>query len=145
MNYKIINETVVARIDEDGKSRFSCSIENHEYLEWIAAGNTPLPADPPPVEEQRSAIDAQRDAALNAGFTHDGVLWHCDPTFQAQVQGFILAFSAGVLSTGAMVTIRSKANTNHALTQAQVVALAAALMSHVHGIYATSWAAKDAL
>lgn len=96
-------------------------------------------------EQQRREIDRQRDIALNEGFTSDGILWHCDHTFQAQIQGFILAYSAGVLPPSATVTIRSKANTSHPLTQAQTIALAGALMQHVQGIYAASWAAKDAL
>lgn len=96
-------------------------------------------------EQQRRSINTQRDATINSGFTHDGTLWHCDPTFQAQIQGFILAYSTGVLPPSATVTIRSKANTNHQLGQSQIIALAAAMMQHVQGIYAASWAAKDAL
>lgn len=103
----------------------------------------PLP--PKTIAEKRRDIDAQRDATINSGFTHDGILWNCDPTFQAQIQGFILAYSTGVLPPAATVTIRSKANTNHQLGQSQIIALAAALMQHVQGIYAASWAAKDAL
>ena len=48
MNYKYLTDTVVAKIDDDGKSRVSCSIENPEYLAWLAEGNTPTPADPLP-------------------------------------------------------------------------------------------------
>jgi hypothetical protein len=48
MNYKYLTETVVAKIDDDGLSRSSCSIENPEYLAWLAEGNTPEPADVPP-------------------------------------------------------------------------------------------------
>lgn len=100
---------------------------------------------PKTLAEKRRDIDMQRDATINSGFTYDGTLWHCDPTFQAQIQGFILAYSAGVLPPSATATIRSKANTNHQLGQAQIITLAAAMMQHVQGIYAASWAAKDAL
>ena len=48
MTYKFLTETVVAQIDDDGVSRLSCSINDLPYQEWLAAGNTPLPADPPP-------------------------------------------------------------------------------------------------
>ena len=146
--YKLTNSKLLVRA-ADG----AC-IPNDErntdyqaYLAWLAEGNTPEPAAPPTktLSDLKREIDAQRDKQLNDGFTYDGTLWHCDQAFQAQIQGFILAYSAGVLPTQATVTIRSKANTNHALTQAQVVALAAALMVYVQGIYAASWAAKDAL
>lgn len=110
--------------------------------EEVADAQARTAAEAAPTKDK---IDRQRDDALNAGFTHDGILWHCDNAFQSQIQGFVLAFAAGVLPPAATITIRSKANTNHSLTQAQVIALAAALMAHVQGIYAASWAAKDAL
>jgi hypothetical protein len=49
MNYKYLTETTLAKIDDDGISRSSCSIENPEYLAWLAEGNTPEPADPLPL------------------------------------------------------------------------------------------------
>ena len=51
MKYKFLTETTLAKIDDDGISRSSCSIENPEYLAWLSEGNTPEPADPlpPPV------------------------------------------------------------------------------------------------
>ena len=61
MNYKYITDTVVAKIDDDGISRMSCSIENPEYLAWLSAGNTPEPADPV-VRDVKAEI-----AALEAG------------------------------------------------------------------------------
>lgn len=47
MNYKYINENVVAKIDADGLSRMSCTIENEEFKAWLADGNIPIPADIP--------------------------------------------------------------------------------------------------
>ena len=48
--YTDITNLVVAKIDDDGISRMSCSIEHPEYLAWLEEGNTPEPADPlPPV------------------------------------------------------------------------------------------------
>jgi len=91
------------------------------------------------------AIDANRDAALNAGFAHNGQLFHCDPTFQSQVQAFLLAWQTGMLPPQATVNIRRYDNVTMQLNQAEVAALAGALMTHVQGVYATSWAAKDAL
>lgn len=45
-SYRYLSDTVVAKIDDDGLSRMSCSIENPEFMSWIAEGNTPEPADP---------------------------------------------------------------------------------------------------
>jgi hypothetical protein len=36
---------IYARIDDDGASRLSCTEEYQELKQWIAEGNTPLPAD----------------------------------------------------------------------------------------------------
>jgi len=53
MNYKMLfkdhenDPQIYARIDEDGKCRFTCSAENPEFQEWLAEGNEPLPADEP--------------------------------------------------------------------------------------------------
>lgn len=104
------------------------------------------PVQPPPtVAEQKAAIDRQRDASLNAGFTYGGATFHCDHMFQSQVQAFLLAWAAGMLPAGASVSIRRKDNVTVQMTQAEVAALGGALMAHVQTIYAASWAAKDAL
>ena len=57
--FKFISNSVVAQIDEDGKSRISCSIQNSDYLSWLAAGGVPLPADIP---NPNDAINAQLNA-----------------------------------------------------------------------------------
>ena len=36
---------IYARIDDDGKCRLTCIAEHSEFQEWLAEGNTPLPAD----------------------------------------------------------------------------------------------------
>ena len=36
---------IYARIDDDGLCRLTCNDQNPEYLAWLDAGNTPLPAD----------------------------------------------------------------------------------------------------
>jgi len=36
---------IYARVDEDGLIRLTCTAEYPEFKEWIAEGNTPLPAD----------------------------------------------------------------------------------------------------
>jgi hypothetical protein len=36
---------IYARIDDDNLCRLTCTDQNPEYLRWLDAGNTPLPAD----------------------------------------------------------------------------------------------------
>ena len=52
MVFKILSKSgedevqIYARIDDDGKCRLTCTEDYPEFKEWVAAGNTPLPADP---------------------------------------------------------------------------------------------------
>jgi hypothetical protein len=79
------------------------------------------------------------------GCTHAGHTYHCDETFQSQVQGYLAAWREGILPEGASVPMRRRDNTTAQMTRAEVTALAGALLVHVQGIWAASWAAKDAL
>jgi len=36
---------ILARFDDDGLCRLTCTEQHPEYLEWLAAGNTPEPAE----------------------------------------------------------------------------------------------------
>jgi len=50
MIFKILNtnedgQTIYARIDDDGKCRLTCTENYPELKAWLAAGNTPEPAD----------------------------------------------------------------------------------------------------
>ena len=38
-------QRILARIDDDGLCRLTCTEQNPEYLKWVAEGNTPTPAD----------------------------------------------------------------------------------------------------
>lgn len=109
--------------------------------EAIRSASIPAPAK----EQLIAAIDKQRDDALTAGFTYNGHLYHCDPTFQAQVTSYITGFAVGLIPPAASVPIRRKDNTSTTMTQAELLPFSGALMQHVQSIYAASWAAKDAL
>lgn len=51
MNYKKLPKItpnrpqIYARIDDDGVIRSSCTEQHPPFQEWLAEGNTPLPAD----------------------------------------------------------------------------------------------------
>lgn len=36
---------IYARLDDDGKCRLTCTESYPEFQEWVAQGNTPLPAN----------------------------------------------------------------------------------------------------
>ena len=50
--YKLLHKTIdgiqiIARIDDDNVCRLTCTEHDQQYLAWLEAGNTPLPADEP--------------------------------------------------------------------------------------------------
>ena len=50
MIYKLLQKTtdgvqILARIDDDGKCRLTCTEQHPEYLAWLEAGNQPEPAE----------------------------------------------------------------------------------------------------
>lgn len=153
----VISEQIIPAVERQVKCHSYADVQMdmlESDLGADAAGYTDLiatvranikPPVPPSVAEQKAAIDAQRDEQLRQGFTFNGNIYHCDEIFQSQVQAYLLAWQTGILPVDALVSIRRKDNVTEQMTKAQVAALGAALMAHVQGIYAASWAAKDAL
>ena len=50
MIYKLLTKNmdgvqIIARIDDDGLCRLTCTEDYPEFKAWVAEGNTPLPAD----------------------------------------------------------------------------------------------------
>ena len=58
MQYKVLTDSVVAKIDDDGVSRMSCSVNHPAFVEWLVAGNTPEPADQPTPVNPLDAAEA---------------------------------------------------------------------------------------
>ena len=50
MIYKLLPKNIdgvqiIARIDDDGLCRLTCTEDNPEYVAWLSEGNTPEPAE----------------------------------------------------------------------------------------------------
>ena len=53
MIYKLLTKTldgvqILARIDDDGLCRLTCTEQDQAFLLWCSEGNTPLPAEETP-------------------------------------------------------------------------------------------------
>lgn len=98
-------------------------------------------------EEAIADLDAAREAALWAGFTCqvDGVDYPCDPVMQTTLLGYLSVYREGLKAPEDTTKVRRMDNTFSYLNQAQLVALAAAMLLHVQGIWDAYWSAKDAL
>jgi len=85
MNYKMLTPVeegapqIYARVDDDGLVRVTCGAEYPPLLEWIAAGNTPEPAetiDPwQAIRTKRDQLIRESDWTMTPGATVDQAQW----------------------------------------------------------------------
>jgi len=96
-----------------------------------------------PRERQLGAIDSARDSSLRQGVDVGGVLYHLDDTFLVELLAMVLGYQLGLLS--GTQPIRTLQNTTRQMSQAQIVALAGAVMARRKALYVASWAQKDSI
>ena len=84
MNYKVIDTTergeiIYACIDDDGVIRVTCSADHPSFQEWLAEGNTPLPADTVDpwiaIRAKRDQLIADSDWTMIPGASVDQAAW----------------------------------------------------------------------
>lgn len=70
MTYKLMTDAIVQRLSDGACIPFVEGNRDYQaYLDWVAAGNTPDPADPPPPPDTRraQALKALQDVIDDAG------------------------------------------------------------------------------
>ena len=68
-DYKIISDHAVLRLSDNASIPFDPrNVDYRAYLEWMAAGNTPLPADVPAVVVPLTVTNAQARAVMRQTF-----------------------------------------------------------------------------
>ena len=85
MKYKKLNNPltdgpqILARIDDDGLIRVTCTEKNPDYLEWVAEGNKPEDADNTltwdSIRATRDQILRDTDWTMTTGATVDQAQW----------------------------------------------------------------------
>ena len=87
-------------------------------------------------------IEQDRDKVVSDGVSWNGHLWDCSDVSRANLTGVVASVNAGVALPSGFVW-RSKDNQNVALSEAEVVELAAAMLAHVNQAYQQSWQRKE--
>lgn len=129
--------TVAFRQNEDGTME-SC---------LVAALSEDVEVEPytQSVEEQKNAINAQRDIDLLQGVTFDGSVFHSDDAFRADLTDMIMGYDKGIFPANSVQNIRTKENTIVQLNFQQLIALKLTIGQMRQTVFAASWAAKDTL
>lgn len=96
-----------------------------------------------PRVRQVDAINAARERALVMGVEMGGRRYHSDDRFLAELTTLLLGYQIGVLS--GTQAIRTMANETVELGVLDLQELALLVGAYRQGVYAASWAEKDAL
>ena len=112
------------------------SVAMPDVLSWVKSDNEVL-------QEKLAAINAQRDADLDAGVKFNGKTFHSDSGFLTELLGLVLGYQAGLL-TGKS-NIRTLDNETVQMDDTAVTGLAKAVGDGRQAVYAKAWAAKDSL
>jgi hypothetical protein len=146
MAYKLTQGTCIVRATDNAYiPPDPDNVDYQAYLKWVEDGNDPEPyvAPEPTVEEKKSAINTQRDIDLLGGVSFLGNVFHSDDAFRADLTDMLLGYDKGLL-TGVQ-NIRTLDNKIVQLDGTQILQLKMTIGMFRQQIFATSWAAKDAL
>jgi hypothetical protein len=138
----------VVEVDKPGYDEVAQSIRCIKAIqiggEWQQLWEVVALPQPAIIENNIAKAEKDLKTALDAGFTHNSIPWHSDSIFQSQLQGYVLAFTTGILQSDAKVKIRDLDNNTHELSNVEVLALSGALLQYVQAQYVTYWSVKDA-
>jgi hypothetical protein len=137
--YKLIKgEASILRLGDGAYIPFVTENRDYlAYLAWLAAGNTPQPADQPPLADvahaKLAAINNGKNTALDGGFTHNSVLFDSDSKARLAYLEF-----AHKLSTSPLYSTPWKASTGQWVTMdaALFSALQPAYEQHIQACFA---------
>lgn len=147
---KIINEeTKQCEVGLGTNSEFYASlgmkkqeVEQSYTGEWYLAGYAPKKPLSEIKEEKRAEINSARDNARKTeGAEYDGDLFDVDEVSQSNILAQIKVAEI-IGDPKATYNYRSKTNTDHLLTLAQLQELGLAIAVKVNAIYAKSWDLK---
>lgn len=95
-------------------------------------------------ETAHAGINARREVSIDAGFLHDGHFWDSDERSRNNLTAAISGFAAGI-PIPENFTWRSASNADVLMDLPALLALGAAMLTHVNASYQVSWALKAAV